>query len=52
MVTPEMVIIAGHPVSMLITGSELPVGVTLTSTVGADRDTATPAMITALTVHQ
>ena len=50
--TPETAIIAGQPASVLISAPDLAAGATLTATVGTDRDTATPATITALPANQ
>ena len=51
-VTPETAIIAGHPASVLISAPDLPAGSTLTATVGADRDTAAPMVITSLPANK
>ena len=51
-VTPETAIIAGQLVSVLISAPDLPAGATLSATVGADRETATAATLTALPVNQ
>ena len=51
-VTPETAIIAGQPASVIISAPDLAPGATLSATVGADRDTAAPATITALPANQ
>lgn len=51
-VTPETTISAGQPASVLISVTDLPAGATLTAAVGADRDTAAAATITALATNQ
>ena len=51
-VTPETAIIAGQPASVLISAPDLAAGATLTATVGAARDTAQSATITALPANQ
>ena len=51
-VTPETAIVAGQPASVLISAPDLQPGATLTATVGDNRDTATPATITALPANQ
>ncbi len=51
-VTPETAISAGQPASLLISVADLPAGATLIATVGADRDTAAAATITALATNQ
>ena len=51
-VTPETAIIAGQPASVLISAPDLAPGATVTATVGAARDTAESATITALPANQ
>ena len=51
-VTPETAIIAGQPASVLINAPDLAAGATLSASVGADRETAAPATITALPANQ
>ena len=51
-VTSETAIVAGQPVSVLISAPDLPAGATLSATVGAERDTATAVTLTALPANQ
>ena len=51
-VTPETAIIAGQPASVLISAPDLAAGATLSASVGADRETAALATITALPANQ
>ena len=51
-VTPETAIIAGQPASVLISAPDLAAGATLSAAVGADRENAAPATITALPANQ
>ena len=51
-VTAETAIIAGQPVSVLISAPELPAGATVSATVGDERDTASAVTLTALPANQ
>ena len=51
-VIPETANIAGQPASVLISAPDLAAGATLSASVGADRETAALATITALPANQ
>ena len=51
-VTPETALHAGQPPRVLISAPDLQPGATVTATVGANRETATAATITALPANQ